>query len=806
MKPLISWFAVCFMLIFGLCLSVEAQESYRVTGVVHSATDQSPIADVNVWFDGSATTTTTDSIGYFSLVSKEKPQLLIVYLLGYHRKEISLKGIAYQNLNIKLTPQSDILAEVQVTPPKNRMRTILLKFNENRKLNHPENSNSLSAEKENITKLYWTHIQHKTLQNLIFPEMRRGAIKENDSLYKLPLHYEQTTDLVMFDDNKKRSSQRLNDTTNTVDLLRGDRITQILGTYTPHVDFYNRNVLLLDKMFASPTALNGLLYYNYTITDSIFEDNSLVYLIRFSPKNKKSLAFVGSMEIDATTYALRNIRARVQSDANLNFVEKISFDRTYHKLANSRYFYHTINDSVEFVYMLPFAIRIFSAELTGNTRYYNINDKVLNDNILETDANTPIEITDNNRQFLASIDALNNTKFQKTLNSIANMLFNGYITTPGKIEWGAVYDLVRFNELEGFRPTLSLRTGREFSPDVSIGAYVGYGIRDKRVKYGANVEYMFGYAKQHYLGAFYNNEVYSIGYDNKRLLAETMFGGGESLLTSFSWGQLYEQLIQKRHASILYYFERNGIKLSALPSVSRYYPNQFVPFTQQGKAIEYIDMAVFGSSLRLSFKERYIKGYMKKLYLKTPYPIITLLGEIGGYHLAQRQELYGKISLTVKYNVATPVGKLYLSGYATKIFGIVPYILLEQPFAMQGLWHNAHDFNLVNQTEFLADGYASLFFKYYTYGLIFNNIPLIKKLNLRETVSLNMAWGSLSDRHVAVMDMPDTSIWDEPYIEVGVGIANIMSIVAVESVWRVTHRNHPNAANWGIRARFYFDF
>lgn len=799
----------CLLVVFLVCVfdvSVEAQESYRVTGIVRSANDKSPIAYVNVWFDGTLNAVTTDSAGYFSLTASEEPKALIVYLLGYQRKVISLKNIAYQNLDIRLTPQSEVLAEVQVTPPKNRMQNILRKFNENRKLNRPDNSSGISADKESITKLYWTHIRQKTLKNIIFPEMRQGAIKENDSLYKLPLHYEQTNDHVEFDANKNRTSQRLKDTTNTVNLLRGDRITQILSTYTPHVDFYNDNILLLDKIFHSPTALSGLLHYNYTIKDSIFEDNSLVYFIRFTPKNKKSLAFVGSMEIDATTYSLRNIKARVQSEANLNFVEKISFDRTYYELANSRYFYHTINDSVEFVYKLPFGIRLFSAELAGNTHYYNISDNMLDSSDLKAKVDFPIELTDSNKQFLASIDALNNTKFQRVVSSIANMLFNGYVTTPGKIEWGAVYDLIRFNELEGFRPTLSLRTGRAFSPDVSIGAYVGYGIRDKQVKYGANIEYMFGYAKQHYLGAFYNNEVYSIGYDNKRLLVETMFGGGETLLTSFSWGQLYDQLILKRHASILYYFERNGIKISALPSVSRSYPNQFVPFTQQGVGIKHLDMAVFASSLRLSFKERYIKGYMKKLYLKTPYPIITLLGEIGGYHLAQRQELYGKVSLTVKYNVATPIGKVYMSGYATKIFGAVPYILLEQPFAMQGLWHNAHDFNLVNQMEFLADGYASLFFRYHTYGLIFNNIPLIKKLNLRETVSLNMAWGVLSDRHAAIMDMPSTSRWDEPYIEAGVGIANIMSIIAVESVWRITHRNRPNAANWGIRARFYFDF
>jgi len=48
--------------------------------------------------------------------------------------------------------------------------------------------------------------------------------------------------------------------------------------------------------------------------------------------------------------------------------------------------------------------------------------------------------------------------------------------------------------------------------------------------------------------------------------------------------------------------------------------------------------------------------------------------------------------------------------------------------------------------------------------------------------------------------------FDKPYVEAGVGVANILNMLIVESVWRITHRNAPNALNWGVRVKFYVDF
>jgi hypothetical protein len=45
-----------------------------------------------------------------------------------------------------------------------------------------------------------------------------------------------------------------------------------------------------------------------------------------------------------------------------------------------------------------------------------------------------------------------------------------------------------------------------------------------------------------------------------------------------------------------------------------------------------------------------------------------------------------------------------------------------------------------------------------------------------------------------------------PYIEGSVGISNIFKIVRLDLVKRFTYLDHPNVAEWGVRARLRFEF
>ena len=109
--------------------------------------------------------------------------------------------------------------------------------------------------------------------------------------------------------------------------------------------------------------------------------------------------------------------------------------------------------------------------------------------------------------------------------------------------------------------------------------------------------------------------------------------------------------------------------------------------------------------------------------------------------------------------------------------------------------------------EFLTDAYIMGNFRYITSGWIFNHIPWVKKANLREELLFKVAYGGLRNKHHTILELPENSSGiNTPYMEAGVGISNILRLFSVQSVWRLTHRNAPNAINWGIRFRFNLDF
>ena len=121
----------------------------------------------------------------------------------------------------------------------------------------------------------------------------------------------------------------------------------------------------------------------------------------------------------------------------------------------------------------------------------------------------------------------------------------------------------------------------------------------------------------------------------------------------------------------------------------------------------------------------------------------------------------------------------------------------------------------MNPLEFINDSYASVDLTYWLNGLIFNRIPLINKLKLREVVNFKGLWGHLSDRNnpaknkslfVFPSDLNTYKMTDTPYMELSVGIDNILKIFRVDYVTRLSYRGTPGAPDWGVRLALHLAF
>lgn len=121
---------------------------------------------------------------------------------------------------------------------------------------------------------------------------------------------------------------------------------------------------------------------------------------------------------------------------------------------------------------------------------------------------------------------------------------------------------------------------------------------------------------------------------------------------------------------------------------------------------------------------------------------------------------------------------------------------------------------LLNPMEFAMDEYASLDFTYNLNGLIFNRIPWVNKLRLREVFTFKGFCGHLTkknnpDYNPNLFRFPDPAtqaMGNTPYMEIGAGIANILTFLRLDYVWRLSYRDKPKCPNSGLRFSFEFTF
>ena len=164
------------------------------------------------------------------------------------------------------------------------------------------------------------------------------------------------------------------------------------------------------------------------------------------------------------------------------------------------------------------------------------------------------------------------------------------------------------------------------------------------------------------------------------------------------------------------------------------------------------------------------------------------------------------------------IGYADVSLEAGKIIGKVPYPLLFVHRANQTYTYQKDSYNLMNFLEFVSDQYASFNVDYCFNGFIFNKIPLLKTLKLRELVTFKVLYGNLSrtnnpdyqnDLFKLPVDNNGTPLTytldKKPYIEAGIGVSNIFRVFRIDLVKRFTYLNNPNVSDLGVRIIFRFD-
>jgi hypothetical protein len=140
---------------------------------------------------------------------------------------------------------------------------------------------------------------------------------------------------------------------------------------------------------------------------------------------------------------------------------------------------------------------------------------------------------------------------------------------------------------------------------------------------------------------------------------------------------------------------------------------------------------------------------------------------------------------------------------AGKIWGEVPFPLLENHLGNETLFYTTAAFNTMNFNEFASDRFVSLRYRQSFEGFLFNSIPLIKKLKWRMVGNANVLMGSVQDQNI--LNLPQTAPNGRflesfgrldpmvPYVELGYGIENIFRFFRVDFFHRMSYLDSPEA-------------
>ena len=125
-------------------------------------------------------------------------------------------------------------------------------------------------------------------------------------------------------------------------------------------------------------------------------------------------------------------------------------------------------------------------------------------------------------------------------------------------------------------------------------------------------------------------------------------------------------------------------------------------------------------------------------------------------------------------------------------------------------------FALMNPMEFINSSYVAWHATYELHGALLGLIPGVRKLRLREVVNFSGIYGRLNSRNTPGAANPSLLLFPEgigaqrmtkPYMELSVGLDNILRILRVDYVWRLNYLNVPYRIDRsGIRIALHFTF
>lgn len=788
MKRLIFIFIGLWVIGYGLW----AQETI-VVGEVYDANTGEPLPNVNIFLQGTSIGTTTNAEGLFLLrENMEKTRTMVVSAVGYHTERFKIEPHTQSGIDIALREKVGSLQEVFVVPGDNPALVLMDRVRARR----AANKQAVTTSQAGKTALYVSDIQSKHLKRALWKSMQGGMIQQEDSSYLIPLYWRQQ----LADSIREEAT-----------LLTLTDYQLLLGQIPTAFDFYDNTLPFLSTSLLSPLAASGNTYYKYYLADSVQVGDEKHYLLHFKTKNPFYATFNGEMTIDSASCALRSIDVQMPVQTSINYLKELTIHQTF--APNNQLLSEQMSILMDFAIKAPSvadSVHIFPTLLLNRSNSFATTTPTIT---------TPATAEEIDEVILPALDSLNNTPLFKTAKFVAYVLQTGGIPTSKYVEIGKVHHVFKLSKNEGLRVGIPLRTTEELWQNVCLEAMAAYGLGDRAWKGMGKISIALPSDRRHIIALKYSDEYVYSDVDNfqEYLRENKVFNLQIDLLTRLMQGvpfnpeHYYNTMVRLQEGRVQFtddwnrYLETQAylkIGKTGYGEPTRDYYNQPAFF-----------YSTLGASARISFNERKVDTYFQRRYIYNQLPVIYIGTELGSYHLDNMPSyrMYGNLQLMLRQQLDFGIaGELDYLLQAGLIFGKVPYPLLHHFASNQTHTFNSYRFSLMNNYQYAADKYIALHANWNGKGILFNLIPGLRYARLRELIEVKVAYGNLSPKHQDILAFPTNDSKHStltplttPYVEMGVGIGNILRIGEVYGVFRLTDIQNPNCPWWAVRFRLH---
>lgn len=758
MKPSLNILTILCLL--GLSLCTHSQ-SIVISGRVTDKSKGESLAFVNITESGKPNGTSSDINGKFRITVQSFPVTLRFSYLGYKTFTKTFQT-ADDQVDIKMEKQTRELKEVTVKAGKNPADELIERVSENRRNIDPARLNGYTYTAYN--RMVAAGISDSA--NIAEIKKREAETGKTDSSALRAARFFDSQYIFLTETVTEHKHKRPDNHKETVLATRTsglkDPTISMLITQIQSFSFYKENFSILGINYLNPLSKGSTGKYFFEITDTSYSGSDTILVIAYRPKKGTQFeGMTGVLNINKNKYTLETAIARPAK----NNSTKVSILQKYEAYGKTMF---PVQLSSE-ISLNGLSANGYKVVLIGNNYARNIDTlpKFKMGDFAGAEIEIDVNAMKNPEKLLESYrvdsQSVKERKTYQVIDSIGKKArLDRYFTfletfATGKLRI-KIFDidlnrLIRFNNYEGFRFGFGMETNDRLTRWAQIGGFVGYGLKDRQLKYGGFAQVNFNKKKSYALRFSYMLDVLPSG--------EYGFDENKAFL-----GREQNRNIILKHFDLI---EQTNIqlKISPIPQLTltpmfgvqnlytrlnyRWTPDSLTDARQSFRFTE------AGISIRYAHKEKYIDNGRMRIFLKSRFPVVNVRYVQGISGVLNGTYTYSSITAAVDYKVFIKnLGTSRFSLQGGYLAGRVPYFKL---FNMRGNFDassrlagiglvSENAFETMRVNEFAGDRFVSLFYRHNFGFLLFSYKKFKPELTLSQAIGFS--WLENGGRHTGL--------------------------------------------------------